>query len=159
MLEGAYAYTNQLMDELEHNFETIRTREAKSGKLRYSDPAILIESSRRRVVVVPFFIPHSDHTELAIKLSSYLKAKPPFNWSVIEEKSLSLGEEAARKLLNALRAHLKVAEAGEDGSYLVIRVSEGTALLSSHDPAKVAQALTKVLGQPEIVEHLRGTLN
>jgi hypothetical protein len=145
------------MDEPIHDFETIRTLPAKSGKVKYSDPVVLSESSQRRVVVVPFFIPRTGHTELALKLITYLKQKPPLNWAVVEEKSLSLGEEAARKLLDTLQAHLKVAESGEDGSYLVIRVSEGTAQLSSHDPAKVAQALTRVLGQPEIVEHLENT--
>ncbi len=75
----------------------------------------------------------------------------------MEDKSLSLGEQAARKLLRALGSHLKVAESGEDGSYLVVRVSEGTAYLGAHDPAKVPQALTRVLSQPEIVEHLEKT--
>jgi hypothetical protein len=52
---------------------------------------------------------------------------------------------------------LQVAETGEEGSYIVVRVSEGTAHLGAHDPSKVAQALTKVLSQPEIVEHLEKT--
>ena len=143
------------MDEPREDFETITTRQAKSGKVGYSDPVILRESSKRQVVVVPFFIPHTEHTELAIKIISYLKRRPPLNWAVIEEKSLSLGEDESRKLLSALQMHLKVAEAGEDGSFLVIRVTEGTALLTAHDPAKVAQALTKVLGQPEILAHLQ----
>jgi sirohydrochlorin ferrochelatase len=145
------------MDEPNQDFETITTRQAKSGKVSFSDPILLRDSSKRQVVVVPFFIPHTDHTELAIKIVSYLKQRPPISWTVIEEKSVSLGEEASRKLLSALQTHLKIAETGEDGSYLVIRVSEGTAQLTAHDPAKVAQALTKVLGQPEIVEHLKNT--
>jgi sirohydrochlorin ferrochelatase len=143
------------MDDASKDFETITTRQAKSGKVSYSDPVVLRESSQRQVVVVPFFIPRTEHTELAIKIISYLKRRPPLSWTVIEEKSLSLGEEASRKLLAALQTHLKVAEAGEDGSFLVIRVTEGTALLTAHDPAKVAQALTKVLGQPEILAHLQ----
>lgn len=145
------------MDGHQENFETVRTRQAQSGKVSYSDPIVLRESSRRQVVVVPFFVPHTDHTELAIKILSYLKQPPPMSWAVIEEKSLSLGEAASRKLLVALQTHLKVAEAGEDGNYLVIKIHEGTAHLTAQDPAKVAQALAKVLGQPEIVEHLKST--
>jgi hypothetical protein len=128
------------------DFEMITKRPAKSGRVKYGDPIVLRDSSRRRVVVVPFFIPHTDHTELAIKLISYLKRDPPYSWAVIEEKSLSLSEEATRKLFTAIQSHLEVAQTGEDGSYLVVRLSEGTAQLGTHDPAKVAQALAKVLG-------------
>jgi len=108
-------------------------------------------------VAVPFFIPHSDHTELAIKLITYSKAPPPTDWVVIEQKSISIGEASSRKLLAALRTHLAVAESGESGDFLVIRVAEGTAQLGTHDPARVAAALTKVLSQDEIVQHLQGT--
>jgi hypothetical protein len=102
------------------NLETIRRRQAKSGRVDYGDPVILCDSSKRRVMVVPF-------------------------WAVVEEKSLSLREAEARKLQNALRAHLAVAESGEAGNFLLIRVAEGTAQLGAHDPAQVAAALMKVL--------------
>jgi Domain of unknown function (DUF4263) len=36
-------------------------------------------------------------------------------------------------------------------------VAEGTAQLGTHDPSKVAITLTKVLGQPDIVQHLQNT--
>ena len=74
----------------------------------------------------------------------------------LEEKSVSLTGDATRRLLAALRTHLAVAKE-QDGNYLLIRVSEGTALLGEHDPAQVAAALTKVLSQPDVVEHLRDT--
>lgn len=109
------------------------------------------------MVVVPFFVPHSDHTELAVKIVTYIKNAPPLEWSVVEEKSISMKEEAARRLLAALRDHLKVAGEQEDGSYLLIRVSEGTAQLGNHDPAKVAQALTNVLAQEDVLQHLVDT--
>lgn len=139
------------------SLDSVRRRPARSGRVDYGDPVILYDTSKRRVVVVPFFIPHSDHTELAVKLITYAKAPPPTDWAVIEEKSLSLGESASRRLLTALRTHLAVAESGEEGNFLVIRVSEGTAQLGTHDPAKVAAALTKVLSQDEILQHLDGT--
>jgi hypothetical protein len=67
---------------------------------------------------------------------------------------MTLPETAARHLLTWLRTHLKVAESSEDGNYLVIRISEGAAKLGDHDPAQVAEALAKVMGQPEILHHL-----
>ena len=138
----------------DEDIESVRRRGAASGKVSFSDPVVLYDSKRSRVVLVPFFIPHSDHTELAVRITTYLKQAPPLNWVEVEQKSISMKEESARRLLAALRVHLKVAEEKEDGSYLLIRVSEGTAHLGAHDPAKVAAALTKVLSQDDIVAHL-----
>lgn len=145
------------MNNDEQTLETIRRRQARSGRVSYGDPVVLYDTSKRQIVFVPFFIPHSDHTELAIKIITYRKQPPPMDWTVLEEKSLSLRETASRKLITALRNHLAVAESPEDGNYLVIRVSEGTAQLGAHDPAKVAAALTKVLSQDEILQHLQNT--
>ncbi|MGC1485794.1 MAG: Shedu anti-phage system protein SduA domain-containing protein [Candidatus Acidiferrum sp.] len=143
------------MSEENETFETIHSRPAKSGQVSYGDSILLHDSSRKRVLFVPFFVPHSDHRELAIKIVTYVKtggfAGP------VENKSISLGEQSSRKLLHALRTHLQVAETGEDGSYILVRVAEGTAQLGEHEPSKVARALTRVLGQPEIVEHLQQT--
>jgi len=50
-----------------------------------------------------------------------------------------------------------MAEENQDGSFILIRVFEGTAQLGSHDPAQVASALTKVLSQEEILSHLQNT--
>ena len=49
-----------------------------------------------------------------------------------------------------------MAEESEDGKFLVIRVEEGTAAIGDHDPIKVVSALTKVLSQEEIIEHIAG---
>lgn len=123
--------------------------------MSFGNTLLLHESSRSRVVFVPFYIPHSDHTELAAKIITYVKQPPPMDWAVVDDKSISLAESATRKLLHALRSHLAVAEENEDGNFLLIRVSEGAANLGAHDPAKVATALTKVLGQDEILAHLQ----
>jgi len=145
------------MGDENSNLETVRRKQARSGRVDYGDPVVLHDSSKRRLVLIPFFIPHSDHSELAVKLVTYEKAPPPEDWILIEQKSISIGEASSRKLLAALRSRLAVAESGESGEFLVIRVAEGTAQLGAHDPAKVAAALTKVLSQDEIVQHLRGT--
>lgn len=133
----------------------INRRTASSGRVSYGDPVVLHESSRTRVTFVPFFVPHSEHTELAIKIISYVKGAGSFDWVVKEEKTVSLKEAAARALLQALREHLAVAAESDDGSYLLLKVSEGTADIGAHDPQTVASALTRVLSQADIVEHLR----
>ncbi|UPU34493.1 DUF4263 domain-containing protein [Geomonas paludis] len=137
--------------------DTIYRRPAKSAPVSYSDPVVLHDSSRSRITLIPFFIQHSDHTEFAAKIVTYKKQRPPLDWSVIEEKSVTFTGESLQKLLPALRSHLRVSEEGADGEYLVIRVQEGTANLGTHDPASVASALAKVLGQQEIVKHLQET--
>jgi hypothetical protein len=82
---------------------------------------------------------------------------PPHDWVFVEEKSLTLNGAASQKLLSALQAHLAVAAQDSDGSYLLLRVSEGTANLGEHDPQVVAKALAKVLSRDDIVRHLDGS--
>lgn len=141
----------------DESLQTIRRREAKSKRVSYSDPIILHETSVKRVVLIPFYIPRSDGTDLAVKIISYRKAEPPETWRLVEEKSLSLNESASRKLLTGLRSHLRIAEEDADGSFILIKVSDGIARLGENDPSTVAAALMKVLGSKEIVEHLADT--
>jgi len=136
---------------------SIRPRQAKSGRVSYSDPVVLYESRQRRITLVPFFVHRTAHTELSIKLITYRKSPPPADWAIIEEKSLSLNESAARALLKGLKDHFAVAQEDADGNYLVIKIAEGTAQIGEHDPSVVAAALTKVLSQSEIVQHLKDT--
>ncbi len=132
----------------------VHLRTAASGRVRYSDPIVLRESSRTRIVLVPFYISRSHGTELAVKIQTYRKSDPPNDWVLTEDKSVSLDEPAARALLRGLREHLAVAKEGSEGNYILVRVAEGTAQLGEHDPAAVAAALTRVLSQAEIVRHL-----
>lgn len=136
---------------------TVVRRQAQSGRVSYGSPVILYDSSRKRVVLIPFYIPRTHGIDLSIKLVTYRKAEPPMDWTVVEEKSLSLDESAARLLLAGIREHLQIAREPDDGNYIVIRVSEGTAELGEHDPAAVASALAKVLSSGEIVKHLART--
>jgi hypothetical protein len=147
------------MDEqpLDEPVSMIHRRVAGSGRVSYGDPVVLHETTQRRITLVPFFVPRTSGTDLSIKLITYKKSPPPNDWAILEEKSLSLDEPAARKLLHALRQHLAVADEAGDGSYITIRVAEGTAHLGDHEPAAVAGALAKVLGQQEILQHLQNT--
>lgn len=145
------------MPDSEEDVRSITREAAARPHVSYSPAVVLHETSRKRVVLVPFFIRRTDRTEFAVKIVTYRKAPPPNDWAVIEEKSVSLPEAAARVLYRALRDHLFVAGENKDGSFLVVRVSEGTANIGEHDPAAVAAALTKVLGQHEIVAHLADT--
>lgn len=133
---------------------SVSRRPARSGSVSYATPVVLHESSKRQVVMVPFFIPHSDKHELAIKIQSYRKGEAPTPWVLIEDKSVSLREEAARALLKALRTHLQVAQSDEDGDYILIKVADGVAEIGRHEPAAVAQAMMRVLAQEEIANHL-----
>ncbi len=145
------------MEVTDKEISTIRRREAQSGRVSYSDPIILHDTRKQQITLVPFFIPRSEGTDLAIKIVTHRKPEPPLNWVSQEEKSVSLNESASRKLLKGLSEHLAVAEEKCNGSYMLIRVTEGTAQLGEHDPVEVAGALTKVLCSDEIVEHLADT--
>ncbi len=115
--------------EARETLDTVLRRTAKSGKVSYADPVILHETSRSRISFIPYFIPHSDHTELAGAIVTEQKASPPMDFVVVAKKSLSLQGSAARRLLQTLRTHLKVAESDEDGEFIIIRAAEGTANL------------------------------
>src|SRR4030067_3583932 len=143
-----------IMGSNDDDIRTIRIQEARSGRVSYSEPIILHESSKKRVVLVPFFVPRTEGVDLAIKIVSYRKGDGPTFWIIVEEKSISLDEAASRRLLRGLRDHLAVAEDKAEGNYLLIRVSDGTAQIGEHDPAAIAAALTKVLSSSEIVNHL-----
>jgi len=127
---------------------------AQSRNVSYADPVVLHESSQSRIIFVPFFIQHTTHTELAGKIVTYRKSPPPEDWIIREEKSVSLSEEVARQLLEALRQHLAVSIQNQNGAYIAIRVSDGVADVGALDPSVVAQAVAGLLNQRDIVRHL-----
>lgn len=138
--------------------KAIARHEARKSGVQYGDPVILHESSKQRITFVPFFIARSDGTDLSVKIQTYRKMDPPQEWVLVDDKSVSMNEAAARKLHLALKDHLAVADETDGaGAYLLVRLDEGTAQLSAHDPSTVAEALTKILGQPEIAKHLNHT--
>ena len=118
----------------------------------YADAVVLHETTKSVVTLVPFFIKHTDHTELAIKIETHTKAVNGL--VLVDRKSVSLNEGPARRLLEALRQHLVVSEHGDDGSYIAIKVSNGVANVAGMDPALVAQAVAGLLAEKDIVEHL-----
>lgn len=141
----------------DNNLQTIKRKQANSGKTSYADPIVIHKTSRSKQVVIPFYIPHSDHTELAIKIQTYKYQKPPLDWILDKDTKISLKESASRNLLAALKTHLAIAEEDEDGEYILVKVNDGTAKLGDHDPDKIVSALIGVLSQDDIVEHLKNT--
>ena len=142
-------------DSTAKNIAQIFRREAQSGNVSYGDAVVIHESNKSRVVMVPFYIARTIGTDLSIKIITYKKATPPTAWLAVEEKSISLNETASRKLLQAIREHLTVADGEGDGDYLLIKLAEGTTNLGEHDPAQVANALTKVLSRRDLITHLK----
>jgi hypothetical protein len=140
--------------EMEVEVTPVERRLASSGRVSYASPTVIHETTRTRVVFVPFFVQRSDGTELAIKLVTYKKGESPVDWFMVEEKSLSLGEEAARNLLRALKQHVAVSAHTDDGDYIAIRVSNGTADVAALDPSVVASAVANILEQQDIAQHL-----
>ncbi len=132
----------------------IHRREAKSGRVSYGDPVLIHDSSKTRVVLVPFFIPRSTGTELAIKLITYKKTPPPHDWVEVENKSISLREDSSRALLRCLREHFAIAEKDDDGEYIAIKVSDRILDLATYDPLKVGEAILHVLQTEDIAAHL-----
>lgn len=135
---------------------SIGKKQAKSGNVGYSDPVTIHETTRSRIDFVPFYITKSHGVELAGKIITYKKDKTPFGWLPVDEKSVSLQAGSLLKLYEAIKSHVAVKDETE-GDFLLIRVNDGTAQLAEHDPQSVANALTAVLSQTEIVKHLENT--
>jgi hypothetical protein len=139
-----------------HDIEPIERRKASSGLVDYSSPIVLYESSKSKIALIPYFIQHSDHSELKVKIQTLKKADPPFSWVECEEKSLSLNGQATGRLLYELNRLQAVSDENELGSYIVLRIGSGEIDLHGRDPEEVAKALIGVLGEKTIADHLSG---
>ncbi|HEL7667015.1 TPA: DUF4263 domain-containing protein [Stenotrophomonas maltophilia] len=132
-------------------------RTASSGKVDYAPPVVLNETSKSKLQALAWFIPHSDgRTTFSLKLEGFVKSKgQPF----IEDKAktLTLSETSSLQLLKYLQTHLPLAAQSETGEFILIRVANGEANLTGHDPQELVGALTKVLSQSELLGHLSST--
>lgn len=139
-----------------NRLQRLERKKAKSGKVDYAPMVVLHETSRTRLNALALFIPHTDYTEFNLKLEGFTKQADKA-WQLDKLKSMNLSEPASRELLKFLQAHLPLAEQAESGEFILLRVASGEADLGAHDPQEIVAALTKVLGQKELVSHLAGT--
>lgn len=130
-------------------------KKANSGRVSYTSPVVIHETRQTKITFMPIYIPRTNGTDLSIKLVNYKKGKPPNTWLEQEDKSLSLNAEATRHLYKHLKECLAISEYDEDGDYIIIKTSDGTADLTNLEPEKVANAVLGVLGKEDIVKHIR----
>src|SRR5947199_8660491 len=76
------------------DLRSINLREAKSGRVRYTDPILLHESSKQRIVMVPFFIQRTCGVDLGVRINTKKKTATHNDWAVVKHR-LSPLEEAA----------------------------------------------------------------
>jgi len=130
---------------------------ASSGKVDYAPPVVLNETSKSKLQALAWFIPHADgRTTFALKLEGFVKSK---GQPIVEDKTktLTLSETSSLQLLKYLQTHLPLAAQSETGEFILIRVANGEANLTGHDPQELVGALTKVLSQSELLSHLSST--
>lgn len=129
---------------------------ASSGKLDYVPVVVLNETTKSKLDVLGLLIPHSDHTGFSIKLQGYKKTKSS-PWEEDQPKTINLTEVSTLKLFKYLQTHLPLAQQSEAGEFILIKVANGAADLSGHDPQTLVGALTKVLSHSDLVQHLAST--
>ncbi|MCE4552684.1 DUF4263 domain-containing protein, partial [Xanthomonas hortorum pv. vitians] len=129
---------------------------ASSGKLDYVPVVVLNETTKSKLDVLGLLIPHSDHTGFSIKLQGYKKTKSS-PWEEDQPKTINLTEISTLKLFKYLQTHLPLAQQSEAGEFILIKVVNGAADLTGHDPQSLVGALTKVLSHSDLVEHLVST--
>ncbi len=126
-------------------------RESQSNpRVSYGSSVTIHETTKKTIRFVPFYIRRTDGTNLAIKLVTYDKV----NAKESKRKSLSMNQSAAHALLRCLREHVAIAAQNEDGSFLVIRMTNGTADVSDLETTRLASAVASILRQKDIVAHL-----
>ncbi|MGY6085335.1 Shedu anti-phage system protein SduA domain-containing protein [Stenotrophomonas sp. SM006] len=123
----------------------------------YAPPVVLNETSKSKLHALAWFIPHSDgRTTFSLKLEGFVKAKDQ-PWIEDKAKTLTLSETSSLQLLKYLQTHLSLAAQSETGEFILIRVANGEANLTGHNPQELVGALTKVLSQSELLGHLSST--
>lgn len=128
---------------------------ASSGNVDYGEARVLSENSRTKVIAIPFFIPHHDHTSLKIKISTLRKADPPLQWVEVTDKTITLSEEATERLGSFISEQQTLTNAST-GRFISIRIDDGTADYSLISPEDAATALFKALNDEQIASHLHG---
>lgn len=129
---------------------------ASSGRCDYGDPVVIHETSKTKVVLVPFFINHDHGSELTIKLTTYKKGALPFEWCVSEDKCINLNDEATLRLHAILSKLLAVNNEEETGNYIALKLNGQEVDMSGVDPQKVTSALVNALSQKDLIQHLKG---
>lgn len=129
---------------------------ASSGKLDYVPVVVLNETSKTKLHILGFLIPHSDHTGFKVKLEGFTKTKGA-SWVEDREKTINLTEVSTLKLFKYLQTHLPLTDQPEAGEFILIKVANGAADLTGHDPQSLVGALTKVLSHSDLVQHLANT--
>lgn len=130
---------------------------AKSGKVDYTPAVVLNETTKSKLHALAWFIPHRDgRTEFSLRLEGFVKAKNQ-PWIEDKTKTLTLTETSSLRLLKYLQTHLPVAAQSEAGEFILIRVSNGETDLAGHNAPELVGALTTVLSQPELLQHLSNT--
>lgn len=128
---------------------------AASGKIDYGKPVVLRETPKTKVQVLAWYITHTNHTETQIKIECFRKSGKESAWTPDGRKSLTLTEEASRRLLASLPPMLGLAEE-DTGHFIAIRTSGGVASSGAHSTETVAKAILGTLAQPDFVSHLSG---
>src|SRR5690242_17835007 len=100
-------------------FQKVVRRRASSGKVDYAPAVVLNETSKSRLQVIGWYIPHSDRTEFSVKLEGFTKLKDQ-PWMEDKAKTLILSEQASIQLLRYLQTHLPLATQSEAGEFIVV---------------------------------------
>ena len=145
------------MKDSSKQIRKVKRKEAQSGRCSYAEPTVLYHSRKTKIVFIPFFIPSksSEGTHLTCKIQTYRIEKPLGTFSYVEDKSVSLDEEATRKLFSCLKDSLAISGEDEDGNFIVIRVADGKVMIDDIDPKVIVNAVIGILEKKEIVSHLK----
>lgn len=131
----------------EPTVKSITRVKAQSGVGYATEDVVIHETSKRRIVFKPWYIPHKTKAHgLAGKL--ILQEASEFGWA--DAKTINLDEAALSALRRSFEEQVEVAQTGEEGTLVLIRgtgVEEGT----DADAREIAQALAGLLRRRDVL--------
>lgn len=118
---------------------------AGSGRVAHGEAVVLRNSRQMHIEVKPFYVPHSGHQELNIKLTSQKKSAGGLGFRVGVPTEISLRHDEIVTLHEALHRFLAITDE-DDGRYAVIRLDD--------DEPLQAHNLAAVLSMPGVAAAL-----
>jgi len=133
----------------------VRRVPARTGRVSYSTPVVIRGTGQTHFEVLPQYISHNTKPdELSLKVAYWKSAKEGIKYGYPVEFTLKHGE--VLKLRDVINRALALAEQGENGEYVVLKLGSQEVFTAGQDAAALGRSLASALANPEIFNALKG---
>jgi len=132
-----------------------RRRSQSNHQVSFTEPIVIKHTSSQRFEVLLQYIQRSSGDVIAPKFIFYKKKDGEIFFPFPAE--FTLNHEEAKDLKRVLEEGLAVAEAAEDGDFLILRLNGTDTNLDGQNPAAVGQAILPLLADGRILQALQSS--